>query len=97
MTRDRRARRVGGLGSSRGDVDLDGPRRSATSIGMATSRSIAAESEARARREAGGDADDEDESEEDERACPGLGVPVVVGCERIGIDLHWKRGDRLRG
>ena len=54
-----------------------------------TSRSIAAESEARTRREAGGDADDEDEAEEDERACPGLGVPVVVGADAHRCRSAW--------
>src|SRR5215831_7589023 len=68
---------------------------SAATGGIRTSRSIAAEPEARSGGEAGGEADDEDEREEDERACPGLSVPVVIGRNRIEINLHGKRGDRL--
>ena len=80
--RDRDAnsrRRVGGPLVT-GDA-ISRSSRSATLIGIAISRSIAAEPETRAGREAGGDADDEDEAEEDERACPGLRVPVVVGAD----------------
>src|ERR1700722_8103189 len=45
--------------------------------------------------EPGDEADDEDEGDEDEGAGPGLGVPFVVGADRIGVNLKGKGRNRL--
>src|SRR5688572_26631479 len=48
-----------------------------------------------ARDHAGDEADHQHQRDEHQCAGPRLGVPVVVGADRVGEDLQRERGDRL--
>src|SRR6202041_1128046 len=38
---------------------------------------------------------EEDESQEHQASGPSLAVPIIIGCNRIGVNHHWKRSDWL--